>query len=132
MTRTHRRGRDILLHDDAAPQPPAPLPQEAMMAELGIVPEGRHYLFASFRYERLQDAVAYARLARARGDAVAPTPAALPAPRAPTDAERHEMVALAVFARSGRYHFREFVYDRLSDALAYARRARSRLRTARC
>jgi hypothetical protein len=90
------------------------------MAELCIRYNGRTYGYRGYRYERLADAVAYARLERERGfrdpsgESAAMAPIALP-----TDVELGLMHALAIEFRDGVFHWREFRYDRLADALAY-------------
>jgi hypothetical protein len=46
----------------------APVSAEALMHELGITFDGSLYRFREFRYEKLADAIAYARLAGRRND----------------------------------------------------------------
>lgn len=46
----------------------APVSAEALMHELGITFDGRLYGFREYRYEKLADAIAYARLAGRRDD----------------------------------------------------------------
>lgn len=53
-------GRDVVA---AAPA----LDEPAQMAELGVTRDGAQYRFGEYRYERLQDAMAYARLAAGAG-----------------------------------------------------------------
>jgi hypothetical protein len=94
------------------------------MAELCITFNGRRYGYRGYRYERFADAVNYARLDRARAVAD-PDPdggAALERVAAPGDAERELMRALAITFADGVFHWREYRYDRLADAVAYARR----------
>jgi hypothetical protein len=55
----------------AAPSPlpdavQAPVSAEALMHELGITFDGRLYGFREYRYEKLADAIAYAKLAQRR------------------------------------------------------------------
>jgi hypothetical protein len=104
--------------------------QARLMAMLGIHREGRYYCFRSYRYDRLEDAVAYARLVGARvSDALAednlPPRTCSDAVKPPTDADTALMKALGVSFEAGRYVFEGFHYDRLTDALAYAKLRRS-------
>lgn len=100
-----------------------------LMAHYFISFNGRHYQFSRFRYDRLADAVNYARLQRARS-AGWDAPGPMPAPEqveAPDAGERTLMAASAITFEQGVYHLGEYRYDRLADALAYvtlcARRA---------
>jgi hypothetical protein len=105
--------------------------QARLMATLGIHHEGRYYHFRGYRYTRLEDAVAYARLVGTRaarllpednlpdrsfGDGVEPPPAA----------DTMLMQSLGVSFEAGRYVYEGFHYDRLADAVAYARLHHSR------
>jgi len=77
----------------AAPGPYAAAGDECqLMAELSIIRDGRQYLYDGYCYDRLSDAVAYARLGRGHTRP--------PGPSSPA-------------------------YDRLSDAVGYARHRRS-------
>jgi len=107
-----------------APPADAPDAREREMAELCITFNGRSYGYRGYRYDGLADAVNYARLDRARAfadpgadDAAPPEDA-----HAPSDAERELMRALAITFAGGAFHWREYRYDRLADAVAYARR----------
>lgn len=97
-----------------------------LLQELGIHYDGRSYCFLSYRYTRLEDAVAYARLVHARAFLSLPedrmtSPKHCENAEAASEAELDEMRRLGVEHRNGRYTFGEFKYDKLSDALAYAR-----------
>ena len=79
------------------------------------------------RYDRFTDAVDYARLDRSRpfgdlgvDDSALPEPVPLPSP-----AEVVLMRSLGITFAGGVFHWREYRYDRLADALAYARRDES-------
>lgn len=129
MTRTHRRadaaGVDLpisCLRDEArCAEDPA---RGSAAAEFGVTFDGRQFCLAGYRYDRVEDAVAYARLLAKRGEWRLPGGSGHPcAVVAPTAEQQDEMVTLGVTARGGRYHFREYVYDNVADALAYARRA---------
>jgi len=94
-----------------------------LMAHYFISFNGRHYQFSRFRYDRLADAVNYARLQRARS-AGWDAPGPMPAPEqveAPDAAQRALMAASAITYEQGVYHLGAYRYDRLADALAYAK-----------
>ena len=58
-----------------------------------------------------------------RGESPGPeTTGPTPSSRLPTltDEQRSEMATLGVTLRTGRYHFHEYVYDQVDDALDYA------------
>ena len=97
-----------------------------LLQELGIRYDGRTYYFLSYRYTRLEDAVAYARIVRSRASLHLPndqmtSPTDCEVTKEADEAELDEMRRLGVEHRNGRYTFAEFKYDKLSDALAYAR-----------
>src|SRR5580765_1283782 len=94
-----------------------------LMSEFSIHHDGRHYVFEGYRYDRLADAVSYARLMRARSqrqqqpyrsgcEKIIEWPDAL---------ERKLMKALRISFSAGVYEFRGYRYDRLIDAVNYAR-----------
>lgn len=88
--------------------------------------DGLQFEYHGYRYDKLVDAQAYARLMRssAFGDDP-PGPFIEPAMRVePDDAQRSLMAALAIGFEAGRYRFESFRYDRLSDAVNYARLTR--------
>lgn len=101
--------------------------REALLGELGIRDAGQTFRFRGYRYDRLEDAVAYARRVKARawqkldedrdrhGRVVDDEPP-------PQTADRPAMAALGVGYRDGRYRFGPYAYTRMADALAYARR----------
>jgi hypothetical protein len=93
------------------------------MAELSIRHNGRNYEYRSYRYDRLADAVSYAKLDRAcKLEEHALADATLfKAPPPPSDAEREEMRRLAITVQDGVYCLRDYRYDRLADAVAYAK-----------
>ncbi|MDZ5456829.1 hypothetical protein [Azohydromonas lata] len=100
--------------------------QAHLMAMLGIHHEGRYYHFRSYRYTRLEDAVAYARLvgtrvARMLAEDNLPSPSLLEEVNLPTGQEEVLMQSLGVCFEDGRYVYEGFHYDRLADAVAYAR-----------
>ena len=110
----------------AATAPPADSPDARAreMAELGITFNGRSFAYRGYRYDRFADAVNYARLDRARAFADPEADDAAPLERvaAPGEAEQELMRALGITFADGVFHWREYRYDRLADAVAYARR----------
>jgi hypothetical protein len=98
--------------------------RDGVAAALGVTFDGRQFRFSGFRYDRVEDAVAYARLLWQRDEMPAATQAAeAQAIRpSPTAEQQQEMAALGIALREGRYHFGDYVYDSVLDALAYARR----------
>lgn len=101
-----------------------------LMTELGIRDAGATYRFRGYRYDRLEDAVAYAQLVRSREaqglaeDRDAPTRALDDDPGPPDRSERTVMAPLNVTYERGRYRFGGYAYSAMADALAYARKAR--------
>ena len=93
-------------------------------AQLSITFNGRQYGYRGYRYDRFADAVSYARLDRARafadpgGDDAAP----LECTPAPSETDGEVMRTLGISFADGVFHWREYRYDRLPDAEAYARR----------
>lgn len=109
----------------AMPAPAStPLPAEVrdderLMAELSITWDGRSYHYGPFRYERLEDAVAYARLERERSIARVTPRANMLQP--PSEEQRRAMADAQITYADGVYRFGGHSYERLDDALAYAR-----------
>jgi hypothetical protein len=105
--------------------------QARLMATLGIRHEGRYYHFRSYRYVRLEDAVAYARLvgtraARMQPEDSVPSRSFDDGVKPPTGSDTALMQSLGVSFEAGRYVYEGFHYDRLADAVAYARLRHSR------
>lgn len=103
--------------------------QASLMATLGIRHERRYYHFRGYRYTRLEDAVAYAHLVGTRAARMLPEDN-LPdrsfddggePGEPPTAADTTLMQSLGVSFEDGRYVYEGFHYDRLADAVAYAR-----------
>lgn len=97
-----------------------------LIHEMSIAHHGRHYYFDGYRYERLEDAVSYARLVRVRQ-----APRLRSAPFAPMGAveppsadDQELMLDLSIRFESGSFIFEGFHYDRLIDAANYARHRR--------
>ncbi|HEY5898472.1 MAG TPA: hypothetical protein VIV54_12965 [Burkholderiales bacterium] len=94
---------------------------EQLMAKLHIDFNGRSYQYRSYRYDRLADAVNYARLDRALPFSDLPAVAARSDPTAqPSDIERELMRRNAITFEDGVFRWRGYRYDRLADAIAYA------------
>lgn len=105
----------------------SPGERERLMAELCISFNGRRYGYGGYRYDRLPDAVDYARLDRSRAF-VDPVPDDDGPPeevRTPSGAERELMRTLAITYADGLFHWREYRYERLADAVDYASLERS-------
>ena len=98
------------------------------MAELCITFNGRHYGYRGYRYERLADAVNYARLDRSRpfSNDAGPDDAPPELPPAPSQNERALMGMLGITCAEGGFRWRQYRYERLADAIAYARLALTR------
>jgi hypothetical protein len=101
----------------------APDEREGLMDELSITYNGRHYLYEGYRYDKLEDAVSYARLQEGvYSESDGPRPM-LPVEdvETPDESQREIMAALAITFEDGVYHLGEYRYDRLADAVNYAR-----------
>jgi hypothetical protein len=111
-------------------RPERPGEKERLMAELCIAYNGRHYQYNGYRYDNLADAASHVRLQRAlpAGSCVSgPWPLAQDVP-VPDQADREVMAALAITFRDGVYHLGPYRYDRLADAVRYARLRRTHAR----
>lgn len=99
-------------------------PRAREMAELCITFNGRIYQYRGYRYERLADAVNYARLDRARAfvEPAGPDAATTDEVQMPSQAESALMRTLDIAFVDGSFHWGEYRYDRLADAVAYAQR----------
>jgi hypothetical protein len=96
---------------------------ERQMAELAVRRDGGDYLYQGYRYERLADALAYARLVMSRpGADDGPAPFLHKPVASPTDAERTLMISLGIEFDGRVFRFASYRYDRLADAVNYARR----------
>ena len=99
------------------------LVSQLAMAQFHIGYDGRRYHRSGYRYDRLEDAVAYARLVGSQPGRVDTVGAFAQgnAPAWPTDAEQALMVSLGIRFDEGAYRFESFRYDKLSDAVNYAK-----------
>jgi hypothetical protein len=102
--------------------------RERQMAEFCVGHDGLRYHDNGYRYDKWQDAVAYARLMRDRPSQADAGGSFVPGKKvaATTEAEQAQMAALGISFDDGAYRFGDFRYDRLPDAVNYALRAPSR------
>jgi hypothetical protein len=92
--------------------------------ELGIWFDGRAYHYHQYCYDRLDDAIAYARVDRGSPDFHEEhLPDHWEEWQAPTGAERAQMAAFGIVYENGFYRYGPFRYEMLDDALNYARHA---------
>jgi len=97
--------------------------RERLMAAFSITFTGRQYQYAQYRYDRLDDAVGYARrqlLAPSASDAGDSLPPARVV-EAPDESQRTQMAGLEISFEDGVYRLGPYRYDRLADAIGYAR-----------
>jgi hypothetical protein len=106
----------------------APDERERLMAEFGITYNGRHYEYDTYRYDQLADAVNYARLQRSKrpGEVQVGSKPTREVVEAPTESERQLMAELGITYQDGVHRFGTYRYDRLADAVNYARLQASR------
>lgn len=100
-----------------------------LLAESGVAFDGRSYWYRQYRYDKLADALAYARLDGAR-------PAAMQAEagdqhpwqeaEVPTTATQRLMVELEITFDGRYYRYDEYHYDRFADAIDYAKLPQAR------
>lgn len=97
----------------------------ALMSRYSIGFDGRRYDFEGYHYDRLADAVAYARLERSRDPPSAPLIASMAVrdepPRKPDAAEEQVMAEFGISFTAGFYEFAGFRYEHLAAAADYAR-----------
>jgi hypothetical protein len=120
---------------DAGTTEAAAMQERHLRTELGIRRIGWRYEYRGYRYDWLADAVAYARLDRDRqGQRRGPTDDVErledEAPSLPGEEDRLLMAQWAIEFEAGHYRLQGYRYDRLSDAVAYARLLASRRSTA--
>jgi hypothetical protein len=132
MTRTHRRttderqyaaAQDSFTAEGAPPAAAGDDDVERRMKALLVTFDGVQYVYNGFRYDQRSDAMAYASLMQSRpeqfdkGNTMAPPPGFSP----PSEAQRALMASLGIELGDHAYRFEGFRYDRLADAVAYAR-----------
>ena len=138
MTTTHRNAPDQILYDAAedtftsegghvSAMPPE---REREMMEFAVSYDGLRYRYNGYSYDQFADAIRYARLMRSRpsqqetvgpfahGQTVEP----------PSEADRKLMALMSIRFEAGAYRFETFRYDRLADAVNYAKSVARRAR----
>jgi hypothetical protein len=89
--------------------------------------DGRAYHYRQYSYDLLPDAIAYARLDRAKpGFHDEPLPRYWKQWQGPTPEETAQMAPHGIGYERGRYYYGPYRYELLADALAYAKRSRDR------
>jgi hypothetical protein len=113
-------------NDAAQDKDAATIDSVHLMAEFSIVHGGRYYYYGGYRYERLADAVAYAQLVQTLQPqrSNASSLARFDAVESPSDSDRELMIELSISFKHGCFVFEGFRYDRLIDAVNYARHRR--------
>ncbi|HVE49427.1 MAG TPA: hypothetical protein VNG69_07400 [Casimicrobiaceae bacterium] len=103
--------------------------QERLMSAFSIDFDGRCYRYRGYRYGRLQDAVAYAELMASRQSTETAFDPLRPYDhvRPPSERDRTIMAAWSISFDAGVYRYGEYRYDRLADAVNYARIDAARL-----
>lgn len=88
----------------------------------GIPFDGRAYHYRQYSYDRVEDALNYARLERARPGLPIETTTPLRWRQfsAPTQREREQMAERGIVYQAGRFVYGPYRYDVLADALNYA------------
>lgn len=96
--------------------------QERAM-RMGISFNGTQFVFRDFKYDRLSDAFSYAELdiQREGRQPVATSSANWLTRPTPNNTDRALMQQFGITFEDWRYKFRDYRYDRLADALNYAR-----------
>jgi hypothetical protein len=134
LDRTRRLEQAATSPRSAPPAPPAEKAgspatgeRERLMAEFSITFFAHQYRYARYRYDNFADALSYARQqACAPSDSDAadpPTPARIV--EAPDELQRRRMTPLGITYRDGVYCLGPYRYDRLADAMRYARRGKA-------
>ena len=106
-------------------EPLPPTDDKERMVELEIGRDGLDYVYQAYRYEKLADAIAYAQLVRSRGleaADVAPSHRRCSPFVPPSATEQALMASLRIQFDGRQFRFGGFCYDRLPDAVNYARR----------
>lgn len=89
----------------------------------GVGFDGRKYRYKSFSYDKSTDALNYSHLDRARHGSESESkdlPEWVDA-ILPTEAERQQMETLGITYDGKQYRYKEYRYDRVADAVSYAR-----------
>lgn len=108
--------------------PGASTRETASMAESGIDYDGRSYWYRQYRYDRIQDALAYAGLDQSRPD-TEPELAGQrrwQEPEPPSAATRQLMAELGITYDGRYYRYEDYRYDQFVDAINYAQSTNAR------
>lgn len=100
-----------------------------LMAASGVDFDGMNYWFGPYRYERLDDALAYARLNRSDLYTRSQEEGGQrhwPEPEAPGAETRRLMEALGITFDGRSYRYDQYRYDQYADAINYAQLTRAR------
>lgn len=95
---------------------------EAIATQLEIAFDGIRYLYREFRYERLSDAVNYARICRAKPE-FQPNDEFVPRwapPYAPSTEDLQRMKPFGIQFSRGSFLYRQYRYENLETAINYA------------
>ena len=108
-------------HPDAMNSPER---RERLMLAFNIAFDGRQYVYSRYRYDRLADAVSYARfqLSHPSSDSVEDPPLTIREPsETPSDSQSRLMSEFGITFEAGVYLLGEYRYDHFDDAIKYAR-----------
>jgi hypothetical protein len=96
--------------------------EEQQNAEFGIVFDGRNYRYKEYRYDRVTDAIAYAKLDRSRPGYVKAglVQPKWPEPKRPSALNQEVMDKLGITFDGKCYRLGEYRYDQFADAINYA------------
>jgi hypothetical protein len=96
--------------------------EEAQKSEFGIAFDGRNYRYREYRYDRVTDAIAYAKLDRSRPGyhAQAFVQPQWQEPKRPSALNQEVMDKLGISFDGKNYRFGEYRYDQFADAIRYA------------
>lgn len=120
-------GGHVAAQDEALAGPAqAARERTRLMSKYSIRFDGRRYQWHEYQYDRLADAVVYARLMHSRPTQPHGNPLPvdvvlvdLPSP-SPSPSDRRLMATLSIVFEADVYKFGGFRYDRLADAASYA------------
>lgn len=103
-------------------------PDTSLMTEYGIGFDGRSYWYQQYRYDMLDDALAYAQRDRSRltGKPEDSGKHRWHEPEAPTPAQEECMAELGIVFDGRYYRYDGYRYDRFIDAINYAQLTHAR------
>lgn len=99
----------------------APAVRTRLMDKYSITYNGRHYGRDSYLYDHLGDAVRYARIQHSANRNESGPRRRPESVETPNDSQRSLMTELGITFADGVYRFGAFRYERLSDAIDYAK-----------